>query len=101
VTKNKDGSLSKTSARNLATKEEILSLTCFVEDKIKKMAKEISEGNIEISPFFKADKSACDYCPYHGICRFDEKFPGFKSRDDSKADPEAIRKIVMGGKDGD
>ena len=39
-------------------------------DTIKKISKEIFEGNIEIKPFYKNKKTGCDYCKYKSICQF-------------------------------
>lgn len=99
VSKTNSGAIAKTSLRNLASSEEIAHMTGFVENLIKKMAAEIKNGNITASPYVRGDRSACDFCSFHGICRFDDKFPGFKSRDASGEDPEEIRKKIMGGED--
>ena len=37
---------------------------------IKKISKEIFEGNIDIKPFYKDKKTGCDYCKYKSICQF-------------------------------
>ena len=37
---------------------------------IKEISKEIFEGNISISPYYKDKKTGCDYCNYKSICGF-------------------------------
>lgn len=41
----------------------------------------ILEGDFEIKPVRDDNIGACDYCPYHGICGFDSKLPGFEYKD--------------------
>ena len=43
------------------------------------MSNEIVAGNTEVNPYKKNDatgKTACDYCIYHDICRFDVRILG-------------------------
>lgn len=92
----KDGSLYDDSAKNTATAEEIRHMTEYTESLIKRMASEIQSGNIEASPFVSEDgKDSCEYCRFHGICRFDEHFPGFRTRTGDKT-PEEMRMEIMG-----
>ena len=34
--------------------------------------------------------TACDFCPYRGVCGFDEKIPGFSYRRLRKRSPEEV-----------
>ena len=36
---------------------------------------EIMEGSMEARPVKKGEQTACDFCPYGGICGFDPKLP--------------------------
>ena len=38
---------------------------------IKDISKEILKGNIDIKPYYKNKKTACTYCEYKPICKFD------------------------------
>ncbi len=98
LARKKDGGLQAYSLRNVASSGEITHMTEYVEGLIRRMAGEIYKGNIEISPTRKKDRSACDFCSFHGICRYDEHFPGFKPKD-TDIDPDEAKRIVMGGED--
>ncbi len=97
IKRNKDGKPDAGSAVRLATGEEILHMTGFTEELIKRMAGEIIAGNKAVSPLVKDDDhSPCTYCSFKGICRFDEHFPGYEAREMTDKTPEEIRQIVMG-----
>ena len=88
VTKNKDGSLSKTSSA--LPEEKLQLLTRYADGKAKKLGAEILGGNVDISPYELDGRTGCDYCPYHGICGFDEKIPGYQYRKIEKESKEEI-----------
>ncbi len=44
----------------------------YVRDKIIETDKEIKNGNISISPISSGMRSACSYCPYTQVCKFDQ-----------------------------
>ncbi|MBP5151338.1 MAG: PD-(D/E)XK nuclease family protein [Lachnospiraceae bacterium] len=98
LARKKDGALQSNSLKYVASSEEINHMTDYVEGLIRRMAGEIYKGNIEISPAKRKDRSACDFCSFHGICRYDEHFPGFSPRE-ADIDPEEAKRIVMGGAD--
>ncbi len=75
VSLNKDGSFSKQSS--VLSEEELLLLTKYAQVKAKKVGEEILQGNIEIAPYEMEKRTGCDYCPYHGICGFDQRIPGY------------------------
>ncbi len=52
----------------------------FVKDIVMSFGEEIMEGNTDVTPYQKGDKKACDYCPYQGVCGFDQKIEGYKFR---------------------
>ena len=70
----KNGNISN-SWSNVLTKEEFTKLQKTAEKIIKKIAKEILSGNIDIKPAYnrKTKIDACKYCEYKTICRFDPK----------------------------
>ena len=74
----KDGSLSAGS--NVATSEQIDQLGYFVGRRIEALTDEWMSGDISKNPYLyvkeSSKKTACDYCRYKGICRFDENREG-------------------------
>ena len=75
----KDGSY--TASSRLLTEDEFVTLEEYTSFKASNIAKSIADGNIDIRPYRKKDKSSgCDYCPYHAVCKFDVKLDGFEYR---------------------
>lgn len=74
----KDGNLTKNSSA--ISKEQMELLTSYVQNKIRIMGEEILKGSTIINPYEKGQYTACDYCPYKVVCRFDEKCPGYEFR---------------------
>lgn len=87
----------KISEKSVASGEELQGMMNYVERLTTEIGERIYEGNIDISPMKRGKKSACDFCNYRSICRFDEKIPGYRERNDKKADADEIRAKVMGG----
>ena len=73
---NKEGLISGTGKDNLLTDEEFGSLREKVREKVTDICKSLAGGGIEIHPMKTAATSACAYCRYKGICRFDTIFEG-------------------------
>ncbi len=59
--------------KRLKTRNDGENLMGYVRDKILKTDTEIKNGNIAISPITSAARSACTYCAYKSVCRFDEE----------------------------
>lgn len=78
VESSKDGHLTKRS--NAIDKDKFQLMENHVKDVVKTFAKEMVDGNTDVTPYQMGDKKACDYCPYQGICGFDVKINGFKYR---------------------
>lgn len=59
---------------NAITKEQFEYLQKYTEKIIKQISEEILGGNIDIKPYYniKNKITACTYCQYKTICRFDE-----------------------------
>ncbi len=47
-----------------------------VSKKVRDICADLVEGRIDIHPMKTGDRSACTYCGYKGICRFDTVFDG-------------------------
>ena len=75
---NKDGTLSKTSSA--ATKEQFQNLSDYVHQMIGGLGQRIVQGDIDVSPYRLGEEDGCAYCPYSGICGYDEKLPGYEKR---------------------
>lgn len=75
---------------SVASEKRFSALTGFVNRKIKAMGREILDGRITVDPYKKGERTACDYCPYHGICGFDLKTRGYGFRRFKSMKPEAV-----------
>ena len=75
---NKDGSFSKNSS--IATSEQLDDLGYFVSRRIDQLTDRWMSGDISKNPYLyikgSRKRTACDYCNYQGICRFDERREG-------------------------
>jgi len=74
--KTKDGEISPTGKGGLLTEEEFGQLQDAVGAKIVEICQNLADGDINIHPMKTRDRSACTYCQYKGICRFDTIFEG-------------------------
>ena len=79
-----DGSL-KAASKTASTYEFGL-MSDYVRKKIEHVGKEIFAGNVAVKPYLLGDRSGCDYCPYHTICGFDVRMPGFSYQQFEKFD---------------
>jgi len=61
---------------NVMSEEDFSDLLDEVDDKIKEMCCDILDGDISIHPKVHKNESACTYCEYKGICKFDVQFDG-------------------------
>ena len=76
--KNKDGSVSG----DLADREQLKALECYVLGILEKMVDEIASGSIAPNPYTRGTShDACRYCPYGTVCRT----AGERGRRDYKA----------------
>ena len=81
----KDGTF--TSKVPVATKEQFTELRNHMKKILKQMGDEILNGNIKNEPIKKKSKSACEFCDYKLICRFDKELGNkFKIINDLKND---------------
>lgn len=74
----KDGSFASRSS--LLSLEQFALLRQYLRKLLKEIAREILEGNIEISPYRKGGYIACKFCSYQAVCGFDPLLPGNKFR---------------------
>lgn len=52
----------------------------YVRRQLKKDGQEILSGRIGARPQKSGGQTACDYCPYHGVCGFDTRIAGYRFR---------------------
>ncbi len=60
--------------------EEFRLVSEFAGRKMREIAAGIAGGVTEARPFRLGEQSGCDYCPFQGICGFDEALPGRSCR---------------------
>ena len=58
------------------TEEDFEKLREEITKKVRDICADLAEGKIDIHPMKTGDRSACTYCNYKGICRFDTVFEG-------------------------
>ncbi len=75
---NKDGSLS--AYASAASLTEMHGLLDHAKRTAEKLASSMRRGGIAISPARTNTFSACQYCDYAGVCRWDARLPGARPR---------------------
>lgn len=93
----KDGDFTDSSLKRVATGEEIENALGYVNQLIKTIGSNITDGDKKISPYVSEKTDACRFCDYRQVCRFDERIQGFKKRDGKEITDEEAREKVMGG----
>ena len=83
-----DGSL-KASAKTVST-EEFHTMSDYVNRTLVNMGREILNGAVDIKPYQMDNQTGCDYCPYHTVCSFDARIPGFFYRKLEKIDERDV-----------
>ena len=77
--------------KNVASTKRFQDLGHFVDRTMQRFAQEIKDGRIEIDPLrISTDTTACSWCPYHSICRFDPRIDGYVYRSGTKLSAEDI-----------
>lgn len=74
--KNTKEGIKNTGKEGLLAEEDFKALADAVADKVKTACKDLSDGKIDIAPMKTKERSACTFCNYKGICRFDTLFAG-------------------------
>ena len=73
-----DGTLKATS--KTASTEAFHVMSDFVNRAALNAGRRIMDGDVSVQPYELSGHSGCDYCPYHSICGFDVRMPGFDYR---------------------
>ena len=72
--------ISGTGSDSLLEEEEFQELEEAVRTKAAELCRQLTEGEIDIKPMKTKTGSACTFCEYRGICRFDTIFAGCSYR---------------------
>ena len=77
---NKDGDYVSTgkTEEQVLTEDQFAGLRDKVADVVSEKVAELLRGRVDINPMKTRERSACTFCEYHGICRFDTIFEGNK-----------------------
>ncbi len=57
--------------KNSVAGPEFQQLIDGVENHLREFGRRILDGAVEIAPYRKGSETACDYCEFHAVCRFD------------------------------
>ena len=68
--------VTNTGKNGIMSRDDFAILQKAIADKITEACRDLAEGRIDIHPMKTKDRSACTYCRYKGICRFDTVFEG-------------------------
>lgn len=72
----------------------------YAKEQVRKIGAKILEGEADVAPYELDGATGCEYCPYHTVCGFEEKIPGYEYRKLEKLDRdtalEKMRKEVEG-----
>ena len=68
-----------------ATREQMQAYLEYAADKADELMQRIRDGEIAVAPFQTGKGEhrfdSCRYCPYGGICGFDERIPGYEKQE--------------------
>ena len=78
--KNKDGIVQGSGKDKLLTVDEFHLFEEEVGAKIAELCEELTKGSAAISPGKTGEETACRYCQYQSICKFDLAFDGCEYR---------------------
>ncbi len=72
VTKTKKGFHANS---KVANNQQFVDLRQHVYNIVSGLGKDILDGKISATPYKLGKQTGCEYCKYHGICKFDENLP--------------------------
>ncbi len=92
VTKKTNGELAKSS--KTMNSDALQLVRAYTNQKVADLGKAIVKGEINPEPFKEKDRTACDYCNYKSVCKFDKQLDGFDYREIKGAsDEDVLNKI--------
>ena len=72
----------------MLSEEDFGIISEFANRQVRKVGKQILEGQAEVAPYQLGNDTGCKFCPYHAVCGFDEKIPGYEYRELEKLEAE-------------
>ena len=96
----KDGMLQEHYS-SVASGRHFEALKLYVREKVREDGRDILDGKTQAAPYKQGNKTACDYCPYHGVCGFDLKVSGYRFRRFPALKPAQVWEQIMEGGDED
>lgn len=76
VRRNKDGEYAGTTDKKLLNEEDFNELQSAVDNRIEELCNNLLGGTIDIKPKKVKQETACKFCLYKSICKFDLAFDG-------------------------
>ena len=68
------------SGSKIASEETFQLLQDHVKQMIAGAGVAITDGEVELNPYQKADRTACQFCPFRSVCQFDPSLPSHQYR---------------------
>lgn len=79
---------------SVISSEDFSALISHVKKMVQEIAEEIMMGKVRIDPVQSQKQTACDYCPYRGICQFDTLFTANKYRSLRPLNDEEVIQMI-------
>ena len=80
----------------LASREQLARLLWKTEDTLRRIARQIGEGDVECTPYRKGrDETPCAYCDYRDACHFDTNMKKDVLRFLPKVDADLVDEILQ------
>lgn len=73
-----DGTLKATS--KTASTYDFRTMSEYVNQILTTAGRRIMDGDVAVQPYELSGRTGCDYCPYHTVCGFDTRIPGYSYR---------------------
>ena len=68
--RNQDGAFSRV-GNEVLPEQDFLALVDQIEGFLRRYGQEIYNGDVRVAPYRHKNETACDYCEFRPICRFD------------------------------
>ncbi len=90
---NKGGAL-RASVKNALSDEDFTDLGHYVRMIMDDAAALMLEGEIAVRPYRMKENTGCDFCPYRAVCGFEEKFPGYRYREEEEIPDDKAMELI-------
>ncbi len=75
------GTPEECTGKRAMNRQQMETVLAYGNWKLRELATSIAGGEIGAEPYVIKEENGCTYCPYHGVCGFDGKLPGFGGRE--------------------